>query len=297
SNSTFKFCKCYPDYEIPSRNTVTNSLLPSVYNSTLELFKNQITKAITVTLTKDGWAKCAPSEGNHTGENIADWLRQVIKKFGIEEKVTSTVTDNASYMEFAITNLHIAHVQCFAHSLNIIVQQSIQSSIQSIYSNNPFRKKIWNSTFANLERFLKNKEPILSSLEILNIKSKVEGKDWNIMKQALKNLVFFKAATIDVSTLKQGLEVKLDYVNSNNILKQAILLDPTYKEEGFIDDCDAYKKTYDSIVKETMFIIVNNSPIAGNVTDIEEEKGDSDKETDAVDVLYNILEAKRRHYN
>ena len=60
----------------------------------------------------------------------------------------------------------------------------------------------WNSTYEMLSRFLVNKEPILSCIGILNIKSNLQEVDWKIMEQAVELLEFFYLATQDVCAEK-----------------------------------------------------------------------------------------------
>ena len=87
-----------PNYQLPSRKTVSNSLLPAMYQSTLQNVHEKLRQARSVTLTTDGWTnlncvsffsitahfidengrlcsyllECSELPTNHTVKNIAD---------------------------------------------------------------------------------------------------------------------------------------------------------------------------------------------------------------------------------
>ena len=58
----------------------------------------------------------------HTGDNIASELQRVTTDWQITDKVVCVVTDNASNMVSAIGKTAWRHLPCFAHSLNLVVQ-------------------------------------------------------------------------------------------------------------------------------------------------------------------------------
>ena len=44
-----------PSYELPSRKTLTNALLPTIYEKTFMSVKTNLFPAKTISLTADGW--------------------------------------------------------------------------------------------------------------------------------------------------------------------------------------------------------------------------------------------------
>ncbi|XP_062699516.1 E3 SUMO-protein ligase ZBED1-like [Aedes albopictus] len=147
-----------PSYTLPSRKTLSNSLLPVIYNEHMDKVMKSLSEAHAVALTSDGWKnsnnvgyyaltvhflnsktelqsyllECSEFSEKHTGENISKWISDVLIKFSITDKVTAIVTDNAANMKIAASKLEIIHLSCFAHSLNLVVQRSISNSIQSV---------------------------------------------------------------------------------------------------------------------------------------------------------------------
>nr|XP_043069077.1 E3 SUMO-protein ligase ZBED1-like [Drosophila bipectinata] len=62
---------------------------------------------------------------NQNSENIADTLRIVQADWEIMHKVTAIVSDNASSMIKACKLLEKWHMPCFAHTLNLVVQDAL----------------------------------------------------------------------------------------------------------------------------------------------------------------------------
>ena len=63
----------------------------------------------------------------HTGEHIADELQRITDHWEITHKVVAVVTDNASNMVAAIRITGWTHIHCFAHTLNLVVQEAIKN--------------------------------------------------------------------------------------------------------------------------------------------------------------------------
>ncbi|KAE9522567.1 hypothetical protein AGLY_017037 [Aphis glycines] len=65
-------------------------------------------------------------EINHTSENIAAEMNIIMKDWNIANKNITIVTGNASLMIKACQLLKIRHHYCFAHTLNLMVQDSLK---------------------------------------------------------------------------------------------------------------------------------------------------------------------------
>ena len=66
--------------------------------------------------------------GSHTAEKLSSSLRDVFAAWGILEKVTTCVTDNAANIVSAVGMLKLRHQPCFAHTLNLAVKDSIKKT-------------------------------------------------------------------------------------------------------------------------------------------------------------------------
>lgn len=62
----------------------------------------------------------------HTSENIKDDILNMVRKWGLQNKIAACTTDNAANMISAINLCQWRHISCFAHTLNLIVQSSLE---------------------------------------------------------------------------------------------------------------------------------------------------------------------------
>ena len=62
---------------------------------------------------------------SHTAENIASALLKVANEWNIAEKVSCAITDNANNIVAAVKITGWPHLPCFAHTINLIVTNSI----------------------------------------------------------------------------------------------------------------------------------------------------------------------------
>src|SRR5580765_7441476 len=139
-----------PSYKLPSRKTLTESRIPSIYSDTRTIIENIIKSANFFSFTTDCWTSnsnqpfigltchfinaefklgsaclgCVELSEDHTGENIADVIHMILIDYEIRNwKMCSIVTDYGSNMLRAVRNLNLPHVACFGHALNTAVSR------------------------------------------------------------------------------------------------------------------------------------------------------------------------------
>lgn len=139
-----------PSYKLPSRKTITESRIPTMYSETRNIIQNIIMGANFLTFTTDCWTSssnqpfigltchfinanfklisaclgCIELSEDHTGENISDVVQMIILDYKIPDwKICSIVTDYGSNMLKAVRNLNVPHVACFGHALNTAVSR------------------------------------------------------------------------------------------------------------------------------------------------------------------------------
>jgi hypothetical protein len=75
------------------------------------------------------------SPDRHTSENISVHITDLLDKFEIKAKCTSIGADNARNITNAINSLHIQHLPCAAHTLQLCVHSAInEADVNSILS-------------------------------------------------------------------------------------------------------------------------------------------------------------------
>ncbi|CAH1993147.1 unnamed protein product [Acanthoscelides obtectus] len=143
-----------PNYKLPTRKTVSKSMIPAIYNETIDLVKRRLDRAFAVCLTTDGWTSrtndsfysvtahyIAETENNillssdllgciyyrerHTAENISSKLRELIDDWQLTNKVAAIISDNAANIKATIRIGGWRFWGCFAHSLNLVTRSGL----------------------------------------------------------------------------------------------------------------------------------------------------------------------------
>lgn len=223
-----KFVKWIPGYELPSRKTISSVMIPALYHKQASLIKDKVNiEAPTVCITTDVWTskntesfmattahyitnefkfqtvllKCSYLSGHHTADNLASELKEVLVEWNLMNRVNFAVSDNASAIVKAIEEiLKLKHYGCYAHKLNLIVQNALEpieatiSKVKKIVTHfkrsvtateklikyqtdqgSPTPRKLkqevptrWNSTFHMLERFVELEEAVKSTIALID---------------------------------------------------------------------------------------------------------------------------------
>lgn len=248
-------------YQVPSRKTVSNTLIPQLYNMVQEKVRNTLDLVTSCCLTTDGWTSCTNTSfisvtahyittdnlmksslldcyeysERHTAENLCSELQRIAREWNISNKIVAIASDNAANILAAIRLTGWKQVPCFAHTLNLIVQSSLetiaelQSKIKKIVEffkrstqascklkemQTQLGKPIlslkqdcvtrWNSTFDMINRILEVKDSLMSVIAINfpNLPN-IDNNDILIMEGITDILKVFKDVTIEMSSEKQ----------------------------------------------------------------------------------------------
>ncbi len=146
--------KLNPRYQVPSRKTMTEKVLPAMY---AEVKETKVLPAIQAAeycaLTTDCWTSRSNDSyigltvhfltsdwhhqhftlenrelpGSHTAEHLAETLREILSNWKIaESKVSCTTIDNAANIHKTLADVpEWPYLHCFAHTLNLCVQAGL----------------------------------------------------------------------------------------------------------------------------------------------------------------------------
>ncbi|KAI7789674.1 putative zinc finger BED domain-containing protein 1-like [Triplophysa rosa] len=153
-----------PKYTPPSRDTLSNVLIPAWYKVEKANLIMQLTTVGKLALTSDSWTSLSQDhyltvtahyilEGEtrqkvlttkavyeaQTGPIVAEEISEVLQEFGIMDKIVAVTVDNTANMDVAIKRLQFIKLGCFAHTLNLGAQ-----SIHSVASVANWTAKIQN---------------------------------------------------------------------------------------------------------------------------------------------------------
>ncbi|XP_044766203.1 E3 SUMO-protein ligase ZBED1-like [Coccinella septempunctata] len=249
-----------PSYTLPTRKTISSSLIPRIHQTTKEKVQEVIREADAICLTTDGWTSlnnvsyialtahfitketqlksvllgCTDFHERHTAENLSNFLMTEATKWGISHKISGIITDNAANIVAAVHTNNWRHFPCFAHTLNLVVQNSLDAlkeqidkvkaivqyfkhsssacsklaSIQKQMNLPPLKLKQnvitrWNSTYDMVERLVKIKDAVLSALAIEQPRlNTLSPDDWVLLQKSMEVLRLFNEVTIEMSAEK-----------------------------------------------------------------------------------------------
>ena len=148
-----------PRYEIPSRKTFTQRVLPALYVKVKESVATVVSLAEWYAITTDCWTSCANNSfigvtfhtisndwqlqhlvlenvelpDKHTAENLAASLEDILKQWELDStKLSGATVDNAANIQKAVADiLKWKCLGCFGHTINLCVKAGLkQQQIQ-----------------------------------------------------------------------------------------------------------------------------------------------------------------------
>lgn len=241
-----------PRYELPSAYTLCHKMLEESYTEVCTQLKIELSQIEYVAITFDAWTSVATEsyvtvtchfvdkdfclksavlstkplpEVNHTAHNLSEALKAIFSEWEINEKITCIVSDNANNMISTCNLLQKRHMPCFAHSLNLVVQDClpgvsgilkrvkiIVTYFKSSYvAMDTFKKEQntkeplkllqevptrWNSSFYMIERVIKTNEALNRSLlQLRSAPAPLSLEELTILYDIQKVLSCFEEAT------------------------------------------------------------------------------------------------------
>ncbi|KAH9629662.1 hypothetical protein HF086_001133 [Spodoptera exigua] len=193
-----------PGYSLPARKTLSKSLIPKIYNETVELMKSKLVSAKAASVTTDGWTsdytkdsyiavtahymnedmelssyllECVQYEESvlilytfylfHTSENLSEFLKDCFRRWDIDYKVSAVVSDNAANITAAIR-------------LELMLKQDVETR--------------WNSTFQMLDGLIKIKEAVVSATFSLRSDLLITSEEFVFVKEP--DIMYFSRLSV-----------------------------------------------------------------------------------------------------
>lgn len=143
-----------PEYTLPSRKTLSDKILPELYNDIKCKIIKMLEEIEYISITTDLWTSSSNKsyitvtghfihnfefysvvlatkevKTTHTGENIGEAITNILETFHVLHKVVTIVTDNGSNMKKAVSDyLKKYNHYCVAHTLNLCVQDAVNAN-------------------------------------------------------------------------------------------------------------------------------------------------------------------------
>ncbi|CAH1098840.1 unnamed protein product [Psylliodes chrysocephalus] len=215
-----------PSYKLPTRKTVSASLIPATYDEIHKTVKIRLNRAFAICLTTDGWTSrsndsfysvtahyivedekntylasdllgCVSYTERHTGENIANKITCMLAEWDINNKITAVVTDNAANMKLAVRIGSWRHWGCFAHSLNLVTQSGLKE-IQEVLDKIKVIVRFFHKSSHAYSKLKETQERM--ELPILKLKNDVPTR-WNSTYAMIHRVLETKNALISTLAL------------------------------------------------------------------------------------------------
>jgi hypothetical protein len=214
-----------PKYQLPSRKTVRNKLIPELFQKETEALKQELAAASSVALTTDLWTSqsnqsfmaitahfwcseraslqsrvldCARFEGSHRSPAIQEAIEKACGEFQIRNKVPTITADGAANIKKAIRDAGVSYLHCFAHAINLVVTDAIGSSPSCSQIREKVASIVSSTRRSTLEkeRFEKCQETVgLVSKEPLKLLLDVPTR-WNSFFIMLERALILKDAVV-----------------------------------------------------------------------------------------------------
>ncbi|CAG4995315.1 unnamed protein product [Parnassius apollo] len=142
-----------PSYKLPSRQRIRYDLMPELYQCAKLQLASMLENIKNLALTADMWSNqnmdcfltvtihffnqnilksyvltTCDVPTSHTGENFAEIMTDLLTEWKILRKISAIVTDNGINMVKMCNLLGIRHMPCFAHTLNLTLDDSMKLS-------------------------------------------------------------------------------------------------------------------------------------------------------------------------
>ncbi|XP_026482483.1 zinc finger BED domain-containing protein 4-like [Ctenocephalides felis] len=216
-----------PGYNVPTRETLTQTLLPQIYEQTLNSVGNEISNATSVCISIESWTsfkgefymvltahyidkdhnRCAKllSSLRYTGLEINALLKNELNKWDVLEKIEAVVSDISPAIHKALTIEGWSKITCFANILNNVLLNGIRELHAAVIKMKQVAE--------NHEESLLSPELIEdmtyrwnSLYDILNCiiasKDHLSEEDWEIAEHSLQILKPFYEVTMEISADK-----------------------------------------------------------------------------------------------
>ena len=144
-----------PRYVIPSRKYLVDKVLPTIHNDVTSWVKNEIETVSYFSFTTDAWSAAAgnasllsltahwltdnflkksavlhvqPLEDSHTGVYLAEVYKKMFDNWKVRaNQIHLVLRDNAANMVKAMREASLPSFGCFAHSLQLVVEDGVLS--------------------------------------------------------------------------------------------------------------------------------------------------------------------------
>ncbi|KAL6463619.1 hypothetical protein MHYP_G00280100 [Metynnis hypsauchen] len=303
-----------PRYNLPSRKYFSETALPELYKKACGHISEELKDVSAMSFTTDIWSSdvCPMSllsltvhwldrsfaphsamlqaknfHGSHNSDSISTAIKEMLGQWHIPlNKVHVILRDNASNMKKAMDNMRVRSLGCFAHTLQLVInegllsQRSVNDAIASSrqivghFKHSPLAysqlhdlqlqmqmqpkhlqqdiKTRWNSTYLMIESLLEQKRVLCAYVADHDLPTTLTANQWALLEKTAAVLAPFEELTRKVSSSTSS---TADVIPSVTVLKRILA-----KEDGADAGIKTMKKTVLQAINKR-FSAVEDEPL------------------------------------
>nr|XP_046245767.1 uncharacterized protein LOC124059629 isoform X2 [Scatophagus argus]XP_046245768.1 uncharacterized protein LOC124059629 isoform X2 [Scatophagus argus]XP_046245769.1 uncharacterized protein LOC124059629 isoform X2 [Scatophagus argus] len=176
-----------PKYQLPSRDELTNALIPSWYSVEKKHIIRQLLQVSEAALTCDCWTSLAhdryltvtlhfimkghmqqkvlrtkPVHDAQTDAVVSEQLGSVLEEFGVRDKVVAVTVADTFSMDITIRKVQFRKLRCFAQVLNVAAQSVYTSSTVARWASKIRAVVVWIKRSSTAKKVLQEKQQLLN---------------------------------------------------------------------------------------------------------------------------------------
>ncbi|KAJ8895736.1 hypothetical protein PR048_001074 [Dryococelus australis] len=247
-------------YKLPTRKHLSKTDVPiEMYEKVKVRIENILEPVQYVSITNDMWSSTANddylsitaqflddnykmqhvclevisfSHEMHSAENTAAFFKELLGKWGLLEKLSYVVRDNARNMSAAMEKAGFKDVSCLTHTLQLVskdmghfkhsvkankqlkaAQETLHMPQECMIQDEPTR---WNSTLHMLKRVVEQRRPLVLCLSWpgLNKWDSPHPSQWSLIEAITEILSLFENATLAISYQNVNVGETIPIINS-----------------------------------------------------------------------------------
>ncbi|XP_067451432.1 uncharacterized protein [Thunnus thynnus] len=223
-----------PKYQLPSRDQLINTLIPSWYLLERKNLIRELLRVSKAAVTCDWWTSLAHDRyltvtlhfimkgqkrqkvlrtksvyDSQTGAAAVEQIGRILEEYGVKDKVVAMTVENGFNMDFSIKKLPLRKLRCFAHILSLAAQKVHTSNTVARWASKIRDVVVWIKGSSNAETVLQEKQQLWNLPEhslIVDVRTR-----WNsfylMVERFVEQYAAIQATTTD-PRLKPSVEKK-----------------------------------------------------------------------------------------